>query len=124
LQVVGLCPTPHKLFEKSLIKNFTIVGFILLLALTIVLPKPRVRWPRQDDGAASGCRAALVRVKPDKHRPVSDGRGRSYPNDCWAADKGLVGDDGNRPAPVKQQTTTKQQNKETSEQLQATTATQ
>jgi hypothetical protein len=40
MQVVGLCPTPHKLFEKSLIKNFTKVGFVLLLALTIVLPKP------------------------------------------------------------------------------------
>jgi hypothetical protein len=29
LQVVGLCPTPHKLFEKSLIKNFTKVVFCL-----------------------------------------------------------------------------------------------
>jgi hypothetical protein len=40
MQVVGLCPTPHKLFEKSLIKNFTKVGFVLLLALTLALPKP------------------------------------------------------------------------------------
>jgi hypothetical protein len=40
MQVVGLCPTPHKLFEKSLIKNFTKVGFILLLTLTVALPKP------------------------------------------------------------------------------------
>jgi hypothetical protein len=27
VQVVGRCPTPHKLFEKSLIKNFTKVVF-------------------------------------------------------------------------------------------------
>jgi hypothetical protein len=27
MQVVGLCPTPHKLFEKSLSKNFTKVVF-------------------------------------------------------------------------------------------------
>jgi hypothetical protein len=33
LQVVGLCPTPHKLFEKSLIKNFTKVVFCLALRL-------------------------------------------------------------------------------------------
>jgi hypothetical protein len=37
MQVVGLCPTPHKLFEKSLIKNFTKVGFDLPLALTMAL---------------------------------------------------------------------------------------
>jgi hypothetical protein len=43
MQVVGLCPTPHKLFEKSLIKNFTKVGFILLPTLTFALLKPRVR---------------------------------------------------------------------------------
>jgi hypothetical protein len=43
MQVVGRCPTPHKLFEKSLIKNFTKVGYVLLLALTFALPKPRVR---------------------------------------------------------------------------------
>jgi hypothetical protein len=71
MQTVGLCPTPHKLFEKSLIKNFTKVGFVLPHALTFALPKPRVRWPRQDDGAASGSRAKFVRVKPDKHRPVT-----------------------------------------------------
>jgi hypothetical protein len=70
MQVVGRCPTPHKLFEKSLIKNFTKVGFVLLGALTVVFPKPRVRWPRQDDGAASGSRGIFVRVKPDKHSPV------------------------------------------------------
>jgi hypothetical protein len=40
MQVVGLCPTPHKLFEKSLIKNLTKVGFVVLLALTFALPKP------------------------------------------------------------------------------------
>jgi hypothetical protein len=40
MQVVGRCPTPHKLFEKSLIKNFTKVGFILLPTLTFALPKP------------------------------------------------------------------------------------
>jgi hypothetical protein len=92
LQVVGLCPTPHKLFEKSLIKNFTKVVFALLHALTFALPNPRVRWPGQDDDPASGSRAALVRVKPDKRRPVAAGRGRSCPNDCWAqtnANRGL-----------------------------------
>jgi hypothetical protein len=40
MQVVGLCPTPHKLFEKSLIKNFTKVVFDLPRALTIALLKP------------------------------------------------------------------------------------
>jgi hypothetical protein len=43
---------------------------LLRVDITFALPKPRVRWPRQDDGAASGSRAELVRVKPDKHRPV------------------------------------------------------
>jgi hypothetical protein len=33
MQVVGLCPTPHKLFEKSLIKNFTKVVFCLASGL-------------------------------------------------------------------------------------------
>jgi hypothetical protein len=33
MQVVGRCPTPHKLFEKSLIKNFTKVVFCLALRL-------------------------------------------------------------------------------------------
>jgi hypothetical protein len=33
MQVVGLCPTPHKLFEKSLIKNFTKVVFCLASCL-------------------------------------------------------------------------------------------
>jgi hypothetical protein len=33
MQTVGLCPTPHKLFEKSLIKNFTKVVFCLALCL-------------------------------------------------------------------------------------------
>jgi hypothetical protein len=70
LQVVGLCPTPHKLFEKSLIKNFTKVGFVLPPTLTIALPKLRVRWPGQDDDPAIGSRAKFVRVKPNKHRPV------------------------------------------------------
>jgi hypothetical protein len=55
MQVVGLCPTPHKLFEKSLIKNFTKVDFVLLLALTIVLPKPacdeRAKMTARSSGA-------------------------------------------------------------------------
>jgi hypothetical protein len=33
MQVVGFHPTPHKLFEKSLIKNFTKVVFCLALCL-------------------------------------------------------------------------------------------
>jgi hypothetical protein len=69
LQVVGAAHT-RKLFEKSLIKNFTKVVFCLALCLTFCFAETRVRWPRQDDGAASGSRAELVRVKPDKHRPV------------------------------------------------------
>jgi hypothetical protein len=91
MQVVGLCPTPHKLFEKSLIKNFTKVGFILLPTLTFALPKPRVRWPHQDDGAASGSRGIFVWVKPDKHSPVSAGRGRSCPNYFWVKTNASVG---------------------------------
>jgi hypothetical protein len=55
MQTVGLCPTPHKLFEKSLIKNFTKVGFILLLALTMALPKPacddRAKMTARSSGA-------------------------------------------------------------------------
>jgi hypothetical protein len=55
MQVVGLCPTPHKLFEKSLIKNFTKVGYVLLLALTIALPKPacdeRAKMTARSSGA-------------------------------------------------------------------------
>jgi hypothetical protein len=39
MQVVGFHPTPHKLFEKSLIKNFTKVVFVLLPTLTIALAK-------------------------------------------------------------------------------------
>jgi hypothetical protein len=70
LQVVGRCPTPHKLFEKSLIKNFTKVVFCLALCMNFRLGETPLRWPRQDYGAASGSRAELVRVKPDKHRPV------------------------------------------------------
>jgi predicted nucleic acid-binding protein len=61
-----------------LTKNlFNRLIIVLPHALTVALPKPCVRWPRQDDGAASGSRVALVRVKPDKHHPVSAGRGRS-----------------------------------------------
>jgi hypothetical protein len=42
----------------------------MLRALTFALANPCVRWPRQDDGAASGCRGIFVWVKPDKHSPV------------------------------------------------------
>jgi hypothetical protein len=70
LQVVGRCPTPHKLFEKSLIKNFTKVIFVLLRALTSALPKPGVRCAGQDDDPHSGSRVIFARVKPDKHSPV------------------------------------------------------
>jgi hypothetical protein len=37
MQVVGLCPTPHKLFEKSLIKNFTKLIFCLATSLNFRL---------------------------------------------------------------------------------------
>jgi hypothetical protein len=56
MQVVGLCPTPHKLFEKSLIKNFTKVVFCLASCLTFRLAETSLRWPRQNHGAASGSR--------------------------------------------------------------------
>jgi hypothetical protein len=42
MQVVGAAHT-RKLFEKSLIKNFTNNFFDLLRALPFALPKPRVR---------------------------------------------------------------------------------
>jgi hypothetical protein len=75
MQVVELCPTPHKLFEKSLIKNFTKLIFGLPHALTFALPKPRVRWPRQDDGAVSGSRGIFVRVKAGQTFPCLVGTG-------------------------------------------------
>jgi hypothetical protein len=62
-------PTPHKLFEKSLIKNFTKVVFCLASCLKIGLAETPLRGPRQDDGAASGSRGIFARVKPDKHSP-------------------------------------------------------
>jgi hypothetical protein len=70
LQVVGRCPTPHKLFEKSLIKNFTKVIFRLASCLTFRLVETCVRCAGQDDDPHSGSRAILPRVKPGKHRPV------------------------------------------------------
>jgi hypothetical protein len=70
LQTVGRCPTPHKLFEKSLIKNFTKVVFCLASHLNFRLTETRVRWPGQDGDLASGSRAILPRVKPGKHHPV------------------------------------------------------
>jgi hypothetical protein len=69
MQVVGAAHT-RKLFEKSLIKNFTKVVFCLASCLTFGFAETCVRWPRQNHGAASGGRAALVRVKPDKRPPV------------------------------------------------------
>jgi hypothetical protein len=56
-------------------------------ALTFALPKPRVRWPRQNHGAASGSRGIFARVKPDKHSPGAEGRGRSRLIFCSCADK-------------------------------------
>jgi hypothetical protein len=41
LQTVGLCPTPHKLFEKSLIKNFTKLIFCLASCLNFRLAETR-----------------------------------------------------------------------------------
>jgi hypothetical protein len=70
VQTLGLRPKPHKPFEKSLIKNFTKVVFCLASCLTFRFAETPLRWPRQDDGAASGSRAILPRVKPGKHRPV------------------------------------------------------
>jgi hypothetical protein len=70
IQVVGRCPTPQKIFEKSLIKNFTKVIFNLFCALTFALSKPGVRCAGQDDDPHSGSRGIFVRVKPDKHSPV------------------------------------------------------
>jgi hypothetical protein len=69
MQVVGFHPTPHKLFEKSLIKNFTSLlfaprGSIFGFAETCV------RCAGQDDDPHSGSRGIFVRVKPDKHSPV------------------------------------------------------
>jgi hypothetical protein len=57
MQVVGLCPTPHKLFsgKKFDKKPFQQVNFILLCALTFALPKPacadRVKMTTRSAGA-------------------------------------------------------------------------
>jgi hypothetical protein len=60
MQVVGFHPTPHKLAQKSLIKNFTNKFIDLLRALTFALPKPSVRCAGQDDDPHSGGRGIFV----------------------------------------------------------------
>jgi hypothetical protein len=69
MQVVGAAHT-RKLFEKSLIKNFTKVVFLLASCLNFRFAETCVRCAGQDDDPHSGCRDALVRVKPDKRIPV------------------------------------------------------
>jgi hypothetical protein len=69
LQTLGLRPKPHKPFEKGLIQNLQ-NKIVAPQRQNFGLAETPLRWPRQDDGAASGSRAELVRVKPDKHRPV------------------------------------------------------
>jgi hypothetical protein len=46
MQVVGLCPTPHKPFEKGLIQNLQ-VNFCLASRLNFCLVEICVRIPRQ-----------------------------------------------------------------------------
>jgi hypothetical protein len=68
MQAVGAAYT-RKLFEKSLTKNFTKVVFCLASCLNYRFVETPLRWPRQDDGAASGSRGKLTRVKPGELSP-------------------------------------------------------
>jgi hypothetical protein len=89
MQAVGAAHT-RKLFEKSLIKNFTKVGFCLASRLNYSPAVTRVRWPRQDYGAAIGSRAKFVRVKPNKHRPVTAGGEEAALSVVWRKQKLLI----------------------------------
>jgi hypothetical protein len=85
----GRCPHPQTFFKEKILtkKLFNRLIFVLPRALTFALAKPGVRRAGQDDDPLSGIRAKLVRVKPDKHRPVSAGRGRSCSTLLLGADK-------------------------------------
>jgi hypothetical protein len=69
MQVVGAAHT-RKLFEKSLIKNFTKVVFCLASCTNFCLAETCVRCAGQDDDPHSGSRGIFARVKPGKHSPV------------------------------------------------------
>ena len=57
LKVVGLCPTPHKLFEKSLTKNFYLISLLATSAWALAINSATVMAPRSPSFL---CRGEMV----------------------------------------------------------------